>query len=44
MHRNKILIEIAKNLIDVLSIEMVSKKTGLSIDEVKKLKEDISNN
>ncbi|OAA91892.1 hypothetical protein WY13_00294 [Clostridium ljungdahlii] len=37
-------IEIAKNLMDVLSIEMISKKTGLSIDEVKKLKEDMSNN
>lgn len=37
-------IEIAKNLMDVLSIEMISKKTGLSIDEVKKLKEDMSDN
>lgn len=37
-------IEIAKNLMDVLSVEMISKKTGLSIDEVKKLKEDMSDN
>jgi hypothetical protein len=37
-------VEIAKNLMDVLSIEMISKKTGLSIDEVKKLKEDMIRN
>jgi len=30
-------IEIAKNLLDVLDIETISKKTGLSIEEIKKL-------
>jgi len=35
-------IEIAKNLLDVLSEEMIAKKTGLSIEEVKKLKEEMS--
>ncbi len=30
-------IEIAKNLLDVLDIETISKKTGLSITEIKKL-------
>lgn len=34
-------IEIAKNLMDILSVEMIAKKTGLSIEEVEKLKEDI---
>lgn len=32
--------EIARELLDVLSIEMIAKKTGLTIEEVKKLKED----
>lgn len=31
-------IEIAKNLMDILSIEMIAKKTGLSIEEVENLK------
>lgn len=35
-------IEIAKNLLDVFSEEMIAKKTGLSIEEVKKLKEEMS--
>ena len=30
-------IEIAKNLLDVLDIETISKKTGLSVEEIKKL-------
>jgi predicted transposase/invertase (TIGR01784 family) len=30
-------IEIAKNLLDVLDIETISKKTGLSIKEIKEL-------
>ena len=30
-------LEIAKNLLDVLDIETISKKTGLSIEEIKKL-------
>ena len=30
-------IEIAKNLLDILDIEIISKKTGLSIEEIKKL-------
>ena len=29
--------EIAKNLIDILDIETISNKTGLSIEEIKKL-------
>ncbi len=33
-------IEIAKELLDILSIEMIAKKTGLTIEEVKKLKEE----
>lgn len=33
-------IEIAKSLLDVLSIEMIAKKTGLSIEEVKALKDE----
>lgn len=32
--------EIAIELLDILSIEMIAKKTGLSIEEVKKLKEE----
>lgn len=39
--RKKEKIELAKNLLDVLSVEMIAKKTGLSIEEVKKIKEDI---
>jgi len=31
-------IEIAKNLLDILDIETISKKTGLSIEEIEKLK------
>lgn len=34
--------DIAKNLMDILSIEMIAKKTGLSIEEVEKLKADMS--
>lgn len=34
-------IEIARNLLDILSIEMIAKKTGLTLDEVKKLKEEV---
>ena len=34
-------IEIAKNLLDVLDEEIIAIKTGLSIDEVRKLKEEI---
>ncbi len=37
-------IEIAKNLMDILSEEMIAKKTGLSIEEVEKLKEEINKN
>lgn len=33
-------IEIAKSLLDVLPIEVISEKTDLTIDEVKKLKND----
>lgn len=33
-------IEIAKNLLDVLDNETIALKTGLSIKEVKKLRED----
>lgn len=32
--------EIARELLDILSIEMIAKKTGLTIEEVKKLKDD----
>lgn len=32
--------EIARELLDILSIEMIAKKTGLTIEEVKELKED----
>ena len=31
-------IEIAKSLLDVLDVETISLKTGLSIDEINKLK------
>lgn len=31
-------IEIAKNLLDVLDVETISIKTGLSVEDVKKLK------
>ncbi|APF27294.1 hypothetical protein NPD7_2323 [Clostridium sporogenes] len=34
-------IEIAKNLMDILSIEMIAKKTGLSIEEVENLKKGL---
>ena len=33
-------IEIAKNLLDVLDDETISLKTGLSIEEIKKLRKD----
>lgn len=33
-------IEIARELLDILSIEMIARKTGLTIEEVKKLKEE----
>ncbi|GAA0746390.1 hypothetical protein [Clostridium oceanicum] len=33
-------IEIAKNLLDVLNDEIISEKTGLTIEEVKKLREN----
>lgn len=33
-------IEIAKNLLDILEIETIALKTGLSIEEIKKLKEN----
>lgn len=33
-------IEIAKNLLDVLDNETIALKTGLSIKEIKKLRED----
>jgi GTP-binding protein EngB required for normal cell division len=36
--RKKEKIDLAKNLMDVLSVEMIAKKTGLSIEEVEKLK------
>lgn len=32
-------IEIARNLLDVLDDETIARKTGLSIEEVKKLRE-----
>lgn len=32
--------EIAKSLLDVLSIEMIANKTGLTVEEVQSLKED----
>ncbi|MGL5381844.1 hypothetical protein [Clostridium sp.] len=33
--------EIAKNLMDILNDEMIAKKCGLTIDEVKKLRSEI---
>ena len=33
-------IEIAKGLLDILSIEIIAQKTGLTVDEVKSLKDD----
>ena len=35
----KVKIELAQNLLDVLSVEMIAKKIGLSIEEVKSIKE-----
>jgi len=35
---NKKAIEIAKNLLDILDVETISIKTGLSVEDVKKLK------
>lgn len=32
--------EIARELLDILSIEMIAKKTGLTIEEVEKLKKE----
>lgn len=39
-------IEIAKSLLDVegLTIEVIAEKTGLSVDQVKKLREEKNNN
>ncbi|WP_323226177.1 hypothetical protein [Spirulina sp. 06S082] len=34
-------IEIAKELLDILDEEMISQKTGLSLEEVQKLKQEI---
>lgn len=36
--KNKKAIEVAKNLLDVLDIETISRKTGLSVEEIKGLK------
>lgn len=36
-------VEIAKNLLDILSDDVISKKTGLTIDIIKKLREDTEN-
>jgi predicted transposase/invertase (TIGR01784 family) len=33
-------IEIAKNLLDVLDVEVIAKKTGLTVKEIEKLKLD----
>lgn len=38
--KRKKAIEIARNLLDVLSIEMIANKTGLSVEEVKSLKDE----
>lgn len=38
--KRKKAMEIAKNLLDVLSIEMIANKTGLTIEEVKDLKDE----
>ena len=35
-------LDIARNLLDVLDDETIAKKTGLSIEEVKKLREKIN--
>ncbi len=32
--------EIAKGLLDILSIEIIAQKTGLTVDEVKSLKDE----
>jgi len=37
MKRN---IEIAKNLLDVLDIETISLKTGLSVEEIEKIRDE----
>lgn len=37
--RKKEKLDLARNLMDVLSVEMIAKKTGLSIEEVENLKE-----
>ncbi|GAH31580.1 unnamed protein product, partial [marine sediment metagenome] len=37
-------IEIARNLLDILDIEIISSKTGLTIDEIKILKKEIRGN
>lgn len=34
-------IEIVKNLLDILSIEMIARKMGLIMEEVLKLKEEV---
>ena len=34
-------IEIAKGLLDILSIEIIAQKTGLTVDEVKALKDEV---
>ena len=34
-------IEIAKGLLDILSIEIIAQKTGLTVDEVKSLKDEV---
>ncbi|MGL6105453.1 hypothetical protein [Romboutsia sp.] len=33
-------IEIARNLLEVLTIEMIANKTGLTVEEVKSLKDE----
>jgi predicted transposase YdaD len=35
--------EIAKNLLDILSIEVIAQKTGLSIEEVEEIKDEVKN-
>ena len=39
--RNEEKLELAKKLLDILDVETIAEKTGLSIEEVKKLKEEI---
>ena len=34
-------IEIAKGLLDILSIEIIAQKTGMTVDEVKALKDEV---